>query len=163
MRCMTCRYDLRRLRARACPECGRAFDPADPATFDTDENANGWRRIIRRSAGVFCSLSLLAVLLPHGLACVAAIELGHWPRPRIDEDVVCLPAKLRAVLTGLIALAAAATPLVLGVLIPTVAFALPRGVRNYAVLSFFVALLLSVGVVWLLQLDPLGAMAWLTD
>lgn len=28
--CLTCRYELSGLDAGACPECGRAFDPADP-------------------------------------------------------------------------------------------------------------------------------------
>lgn len=33
--CKDCRYPLDQLRSRTCPECGRAFDPDDPATFRT--------------------------------------------------------------------------------------------------------------------------------
>ena len=30
--CLGCGYDLDHLRERACPECGRTFDPTDPST-----------------------------------------------------------------------------------------------------------------------------------
>ena len=35
MRCLSCKYDLRNLAGppHRCPECGREFDPNDPATF----------------------------------------------------------------------------------------------------------------------------------
>ena len=33
VRCWTCGYDLRGLISHRCPECGRDFDPADPATM----------------------------------------------------------------------------------------------------------------------------------
>ncbi len=33
MYCLGCQYDLRGLPERRCPECGRAFDPQDPATY----------------------------------------------------------------------------------------------------------------------------------
>ena len=32
-RCQACRYPLRGLSSQRCPECGRAFDPADPSTL----------------------------------------------------------------------------------------------------------------------------------
>src|SRR5690349_12693310 len=35
MRCLTCQYDLKNLTEHRCPECGRAFDPNDPYTFDS--------------------------------------------------------------------------------------------------------------------------------
>lgn len=35
MRCSTCEYNLTGLAAGPCPECGRRFDPAVPASFDT--------------------------------------------------------------------------------------------------------------------------------
>ena len=33
MRCLTCNYDLRKLSEHRCPECGREFEPSDPASF----------------------------------------------------------------------------------------------------------------------------------
>lgn len=40
MRCLSCKYDLSNLSSgggHRCPECGRAFDPNDPATFGPRE------------------------------------------------------------------------------------------------------------------------------
>ena len=39
MRCKTCRYPLTNLPEPRCPECGRAFDPDVPGTFETDASA----------------------------------------------------------------------------------------------------------------------------
>jgi hypothetical protein len=36
MRCRSCDYPLRHLPEHRCPECGRGFDPADPATFNPE-------------------------------------------------------------------------------------------------------------------------------
>jgi len=33
MRCISCNYDLKRLREHRCPECGREFDPRDPSSY----------------------------------------------------------------------------------------------------------------------------------
>jgi hypothetical protein len=33
MRCLSCKYDLSNLTEHRCPECGRAFDPHNPATY----------------------------------------------------------------------------------------------------------------------------------
>lgn len=33
MRCKACNYSLWKLTEHRCPECGRAFDPANPKTF----------------------------------------------------------------------------------------------------------------------------------
>lgn len=39
MHCLSCHYSLKNLTPRGgehrCPECGRAFDPTNPATFDS--------------------------------------------------------------------------------------------------------------------------------
>lgn len=36
-RCLICGYIIDHLSAPRCPECGRAFDPNDPATFNVDQ------------------------------------------------------------------------------------------------------------------------------
>ena len=36
--CLGCRYPLDFLPGNRCPECGRPFDPADPATYTTSPN-----------------------------------------------------------------------------------------------------------------------------
>ncbi len=33
-RCWTCNYALQALPTPRCPECGRAFDPADPTSMN---------------------------------------------------------------------------------------------------------------------------------
>jgi hypothetical protein len=53
MRCLNCRYDVRGLAAARCPECGRAFDPADATTFAGPLPAWIARRY-RRSGRVVC-------------------------------------------------------------------------------------------------------------
>lgn len=35
VRCLSCDYELANLTEHRCPECGRAFDPDDPATFES--------------------------------------------------------------------------------------------------------------------------------
>jgi hypothetical protein len=48
MKCKGCGYWLRGLRDCRCPECGRAFDPKDPSTFDQDGEKS------RRSGALAC-------------------------------------------------------------------------------------------------------------
>ena len=38
MYCLKCDYNLRGLRSRLCPECGRPFDPADRMTFREEDD-----------------------------------------------------------------------------------------------------------------------------
>lgn len=45
MYCRRCRYDLRGNTSRTCPECGRAFDPANPKTFRRSAGSLRWRRV----------------------------------------------------------------------------------------------------------------------
>ena len=44
--CLGCRYPLRGLDRSRCPECGRAFDPADPATFESDMPCSWQKRLL---------------------------------------------------------------------------------------------------------------------
>ncbi len=46
--CLFCGYALRGLPSGICPECGRAFDPANPKTFDSSSRQSQrrrWRRV----------------------------------------------------------------------------------------------------------------------
>jgi hypothetical protein len=40
--CLDCNYPLRGLIENRCPECGRAFDPADPRSFNNSSRALTW-------------------------------------------------------------------------------------------------------------------------
>ncbi|MDG2020403.1 MAG: hypothetical protein P8J59_00480 [Phycisphaerales bacterium] len=46
MHCRDCQYDLSGLKAGPCPECGRRFDPADPASFAAESGfEHRWRQV----------------------------------------------------------------------------------------------------------------------
>ena len=46
MHCRDCQYDLSGLTAGPCPECGRRFDPADPASFAAEPGfEHRWRQV----------------------------------------------------------------------------------------------------------------------
>src|SRR5438034_832294 len=40
--CLDCNYPLRDLPQPRCPECGREFDPADPATMNMGRSIGPW-------------------------------------------------------------------------------------------------------------------------
>lgn len=44
--CLGCGYSLIHLQENRCPECGRAFDPANPRTMDFHHAR--WNRFLRR-------------------------------------------------------------------------------------------------------------------
>ena len=50
-RCLGCDYDLSRLTTPRCPECGRAFDPRDPASFHGGRPMPDWARWWLRPIG----------------------------------------------------------------------------------------------------------------
>ncbi|MDG1359963.1 MAG: hypothetical protein P8P71_05930 [Phycisphaerales bacterium] len=60
MHCHGCQYDLTGLAAGACPECGRRFDPADPATFAA---ANGFEHRRRQVVIGMAAAGLLAAMV----------------------------------------------------------------------------------------------------
>jgi predicted RNA-binding Zn-ribbon protein involved in translation (DUF1610 family) len=66
-RCWTCGYSLRGLPECICPECGRAFDPADSGSFDTRPPGARRRKWIQRSAAIACVLLIAIGLAPRGL------------------------------------------------------------------------------------------------
>lgn len=88
--CLGCGYALRGLRARACPECGRAFDPADPLSMRTSQRID---RALRRalfwapmSAAIATLVVLMLVLLMtrhlNALWLAAAVLLAAFIRRR---------------------------------------------------------------------------------
>ncbi|MCC7292507.1 MAG: hypothetical protein IT449_10655 [Phycisphaerales bacterium] len=57
--CIFCGYPLRGLPSGICPECGRAFDPENPKTFDSSARQSHRRRW--RRAGI--ALLILALIV----------------------------------------------------------------------------------------------------
>ena len=65
--CLGCGYFLCRLPEPVCPECGRAFDPTNPRTYNPDPPATRRRRRIKRAVVATAILLLLIGLSPRGL------------------------------------------------------------------------------------------------
>ena len=65
--CRGCGYILDGLRHHACPECGRVFDPAAPATYLQQPKGAIWKR---------CVAPILAAAL--ALATSIAIGVAVW-------------------------------------------------------------------------------------
>src|SRR2546421_12761742 len=62
--CWECGYSLRGLESRRCPECGRGFDPNDPATMNMGENVSAFaRRMMKPPGWPMYSLVALAALV----------------------------------------------------------------------------------------------------
>ena len=62
--CWECGYSLRGLESRRCPECGRPFDPTDPATMNMGRRVGwltGW--LMRPPGVVIYGLTALAIIV----------------------------------------------------------------------------------------------------
>lgn len=109
-RCLDCGYALRRLQTRCCPECGRAFDLSDPATYTTRQRHLWLERAMRRPIGIptFAAVAVLCAAT-WWLACwpsmyyfvfpmvwtLGALWVGAWSiltARRVVRDIVVLPA-----------------------------------------------------------------------
>ena len=66
-RCLGCGYFLRGLPTPVCPECGRAFDPADASTYDLRPPDWRRRRKIKRIALAVAIGLALALFAPRNL------------------------------------------------------------------------------------------------
>jgi hypothetical protein len=65
MYCKQCLYELRYVSEPRCPECGKAFDPADRSTFyilSIQKRLDKTGRIARRLARVLILLALAAIM-----------------------------------------------------------------------------------------------------
>jgi hypothetical protein len=89
--CRQCRYPLRGLDSRRCPECGQAFDPADPKTYFISPRAS-------RQAVVALVLGLLGLLTVGffgvGLVLlIAALILAKRALNQIDREDGAIPGR----------------------------------------------------------------------
>jgi len=70
--CIGCGYSLRGLPSPRCPECGRQFDPTDPATMSIGRPLRAWQRSVFRPTS-------LAIVFPALLGTAQLIYLSGWP------------------------------------------------------------------------------------
>ena len=79
--CKGCGYLLRDLGNNVCPECGRAFDPADAATYVANPTVDRWRRrLVRLSVAIAVVLIALAFCprgFRRGTLTVTCPDCGH--------------------------------------------------------------------------------------
>jgi hypothetical protein len=62
--CWECGYPLKGLPTPRCPECGRAFDPADPATMNLGRHVGGFAgKLLRPPGWPLYTFTLLAALV----------------------------------------------------------------------------------------------------
>ena len=85
MLCLKCRYSLAALPRGVCPECGRAFDPTDPATFYVPRMlmlSAGWSRAPDRGHFVMAALASFVLLSAYWSVAtnmlLVSIGAGAW-------------------------------------------------------------------------------------
>jgi hypothetical protein len=94
--CLFCRYNLAGLAAHECPECGRAFDPADPSTTAAHPTIVDDRFLYARTAQV---LTICVGLM--SIAAVFICALGADVLLRWVAGVLLSPLLLVLLLTAL--------------------------------------------------------------
>jgi hypothetical protein len=77
MHCRKCGYQLAGLSENRCPECGRAFDPANPSSYDRDPGR--WRSR-RRERAIFKVVSAVAAILAIFEVCLLCFYRPEWQR-----------------------------------------------------------------------------------
>lgn len=95
MYCIQCQYDLRSLADSRCPECGRTFDAADPATYwpspDGPPGSRMFQFLPTAKGWIVIGLILLLGVLPPALM-VTTRSSRPMPAPSpsiLDWIVVC--------------------------------------------------------------------------
>src|SRR5687768_12954167 len=86
--CWECNYSLQGLATPRCPECGRPFDPADPATMNMDTHVGPLARWLMSPPGgptfalvgvaVLISLWAAATPMPSGHVVYVTKDLLRW-------------------------------------------------------------------------------------
>lgn len=153
MWCLRCEYDLRELSEGVCPECGRGFDPGDPATF----SAKPYRRgVLPVLALCLASAPVVMAAALHLARVVWRVEHGHWPVPYDDDP------KGEA-WVGLVHLVLMVGGLACFVAVPVVPGCVvgKRGLRGVW-LGLWCAVLAGGGV-WVLWMDFFRVSVWIFD
>jgi rRNA maturation protein Nop10 len=91
MWCKKCRYCLKYLTTGSCPECGRAFDPADPSTHLIHDPLSTRRvRPLRQAAVCLDLFFWLFLPSPDALSKMGVIILAAVLGGSIATSCVCI-------------------------------------------------------------------------
>jgi hypothetical protein len=90
--CWECGYALRGLASRRCPECGRAFDPADPTTMNTGQVVGPVTRWLMSPPGWPMYLLLAGAVLVSLWACVVPTRRGAFSD--VLSELLLMPPNL---------------------------------------------------------------------
>jgi hypothetical protein len=90
--CWECGYALRGLESRRCPECGRPFDPDDPATMNMGREVGWLAAWLMRPPGWAMYLLLGGAVLVSLWACVVPTRRGAFSD--IVSGLLLVPPRL---------------------------------------------------------------------
>jgi hypothetical protein len=165
MFCKSCRYALKGLQQRRCPECGVAFDPYNRSTFA--RSARALPRSLRHPCLLLAMYPILTAVCCYGTWIVAASFIGHWPKPSIDD-----PKSINFAVDLMSAVALALALIMPLVLFVNVAALIIEGIfrirsQRHLVWGWLDLIVISV-VCWFagfiaLRIDPPHVVNWLMD
>lgn len=163
MYCRGCGYSLIGLGARACPECGLGFDPADPGSYEVCWPPIWMSRTERATLWILAGWPMLSVAWLHLTLVVARLVLGRWPGRGGMDDPLGIPVVRSMYFVGAaILILIPGTLLVLLVLVGRAALSQNLRVRKTLPTFWLPALLWLLGVL-LLKLDPARVVEWFGD
>lgn len=158
MNCLGCGYELSGLPAGSCPECGRAFDPANERTYTLRRWEAPPRWLFALTVAGLAWPTALHLWM-HAMLLAARVQLGRWPHMHGMDDPSGIGG-LVPVFMGVALLAFAATPIVmLLALLGLAALWAPdrqRGLIAAAAILLAWIALLAIG-------DPMDVWVWFLD
>jgi hypothetical protein len=91
--CRSCSYDLSGLPSGACPECGKAFDPADPASYEALPRS---RRRLRQSAFAIGAATVIGLVAYFGFRIASGRTFGSYQAAFLTYIAIGLPLGVTA-------------------------------------------------------------------
>jgi hypothetical protein len=159
MECLGCGYDHRGSPAGPCPECGRAFDPADPKTYGP-RGLNWFDRHLLHLSLIASAMPLVWLVLLHVNLVAARITLGRWPNRSGADD----PKHIGGLAEAAYMLTVTAWLLIPIGIICNVVLVLAGAARGrWRTVAFIFAVFFSIWAVVIAIGDPADAILWFFD
>jgi len=160
MRCLSCDYDLSASLAGPCPECGRLFDSANPATYRNEAARDTLTKPLLWMNFALALSPVLTAAMLHLCLVGARVSLGRWPHRWGLDDPKGIDG-IQPLLWGTyVAMLAMPPSFAIGLLLLAFLVALHRRHALRAALVFVA--LWATGLA-ILGWDPAGAGLWFMD